>query len=209
MFIYFQFLRNEATVTLGLSMLQITSEEFISPREDLNTNRKQELRTLLLEKSEATITRIMEILDTILMKFKSTANTVTPPPSPNNRSPFSSPCGSPTHNRSVSPLHGLTASPVTSTNAWLSPNPLKSELVSVPPTLDLASEQVVIAALSCINQFFSWMPLSSVLSPNLVAKFFLYAGYGCSALSNGSSEHKSNEIGKSLFDLGLTCVFLI
>ena len=179
-------------------MLQITSEEFISPREDLNTVRKQELRTLLLEQAETTLSRIIGILDAIMQKLKSTSNTSTPPPSPNHRSPFSSPCVSPSHNRSTSPFQGHVEANAATQNAWLSSGALKQERVMVPPTLDLASEEIVIAALSCLNQFFSWMPLSSVLSPNLISKFFLFAGYGCAGLFNGASDHKSNEIGGHL-----------
>ncbi|XP_065065498.1 exportin-6-like [Rhopilema esculentum] len=188
-----QFLQNESTIVLGLSILQITSEEFISPREDLNTARKQELRTLLLEQSDTTLSRIMEILDAVTLKMKRN-NACTPPPSPNNRSPFGSPCGSPTHNRSKSPLLGTTESPSISSNQWLPVSAIKQDL-SVLQTLDLTSEEIVISSLSCINHFFSWMPLSSVLSPNIVSKFFLFAEYGCAGLSNGSSDHKCNEIG--------------
>ena len=182
---------------LGLSILQITSEEFISPREDLNTARKQELRTLLLEQSDTTLSRIMEILDAVTLKMKRSSNACTPPPSPNNRSPFGSPCGSPTHSRSKSPLLGTTESPSISSNQWLPVSAIKQD-PSVLQALDLSSEEIVISSLSCINHFFSWMPLSSVLSPNIVSKFFLFAEYGCAGLSNGSSDQKCNEIGEKL-----------
>lgn len=36
-------------MALGLVMLQTTSEELISPREDLSVSRKEELHRLLLE----------------------------------------------------------------------------------------------------------------------------------------------------------------
>ena len=67
------------------------------------------------------------------------------------------------------------------------------------PTLDVASEEIVVAALGCLNSFFSWMPLSRVLSPAVISRFFLFAGCGCSGLSNGTSDNRSNDIGKNLF----------
>lgn len=176
-------------------MLQITSEEFISPREDLNTVRKQELRSLLLEQAEATLSRIVAILDAIMQKLKSTTSTSTPPPSPNHSSSFSSPCISPSNNRSTSPFQGIAESNIGTQKSWLPSGSFKQDQLVVPPVLDLVSEEIVVAALSCLNHFFTWMPLSTVLSPSLISKFFLYAGYGCSALSNGRSSQKSNEIG--------------
>ena len=189
---------------LGLSVLQITSEEFISPREDLNTVRKQELRTLLLEQLETTLSRIMAVIDAVMQKSKNTINTSTPPPSPNHRSPFASPCDSPSHNRSISPFQGVVET--ATQNSWPPSASLNQERLLTPPTLDLASEEIVIAALSCLNHFFSWIPVSNVLSPVLITKFFLFAGYGCCGLSNGTSDHKSNDIGK-YFHLAICLVF--
>jgi len=194
-----QLLRDESTIVLGLSVLQIMSEEFISPREDLNTVRKQELRTLLLEQAEGTLSRVMAILDAVMQKSRNTTNTSTPPPSPNRHSPFTSPSSSPSHNGSSSPFHGATGA---SQKSWLPSNSLHQDKLITAPTLDVASEEIVIAALGCLNQFFTWMPLSRVLSPVLISKFFLFAAYGCSGLSNGASDHKSNDIGC----LAMNCV---
>ena len=181
---------------LGLSVLQIMSEEFISPREDLNTVRKQELRTLLLEQAEGTLSRVMAILDAVMQKSRSTTNTSTPPPSPNRHSPFTSPSSSPSHNGNSSPFQGATG---VSQKSWLPSHSLQQDKLITTPTLDVASEEIVISALGCLNQFFTWMPLSRVLSPVLISKFFLFAAYGCSGLSNGTSDHKSNEIGQLIF----------
>ena len=195
-YLYLQLLRDESTIVLGLSVLQIMSEEFISPREDLNTVRKQELRTLLLEQAEGTLSRVMAILDAVMQKSRNTTNTSTPPPSPNRHSPFTSPSSSPSHNGSSSPFHGATGA---SQKSWLPSNSLHQDKLITAPTLDVASEEIVIAALGCLNQFFTWMPLSRVLSPVLISKFFLFAAYGCSGLSNGASDHKSNDIGQLIF----------
>lgn len=43
-----QFIRTEETMLLGLNMLLIASEELATPREDLPTSRKEELKKLLL-----------------------------------------------------------------------------------------------------------------------------------------------------------------
>ena len=160
-------------MTLGLTLLQITSEEFISPREDLNTARKQELKNLLLEHTATTLGQIISILDNIMQKLKYQGSTVTPPPSPDQRSPFASPCGSPTQKACTSPRLGLVDSPIIISNSLLNPSARNQALAGFPPTLDAPSEGIVLSALSCISQFFSWIPLSNVVSANFVEKLFL------------------------------------
>eukprot|EP00794_Sanderia_malayensis_P009373 gene9373-10360_t len=193
-----QCFRNDSTVSLGLTLLQMTSEEFISPREDLNNARKQELRSLLLEQAANTLEKIMHILDTIVQKLKLQTNTVTPPSSPRQRSPFASPCTSPTPHPTTSPLFiDKTNVAVSTSSAFLSQNITKNE--GFLPNLDAFTEEVILAALSCVHQLFTWMPLQNLISSNLVEKLFIFAGYGS---INYRSDQKPNQIGT----LAMECI---
>ncbi len=176
----------------------MTSEEFVSPREDLNNARKQELRNLLLEQASTTLDQIMHILDNIMQKLKHQAATVTPPSSPRHRSPFASPCASPPLTNDASSALNAGNLAGSSLNAFLNPNTLSNHESGVLPTLDSTAEEIVLAALSCINQFYTWIPLQNLVSSDLISKLFMFAGYGYSATANGNSDQKASEIGENL-----------
>lgn len=78
---YFQLLQSNHCQLLGLIMLRTTSEEFMNPRPDLNSCRKEELTKLL----QHHIPQIFQILSAILENLGTKprhAVTATPPPSP-------------------------------------------------------------------------------------------------------------------------------
>ena len=180
-------------------MLQITSEEFISSRADLNISRRQELKGLLLNQIPSALHVLSDILDDIIQKYKVLANTVTPPPSPSHgRSPYHSPLSSPAHSpgRSISPVPGETLSHPFTTQ-WISPSLVRQDIhSSVPFVMDAASEEICMSVLSCFSHLFSWVPLSNVMTPTLIGKLFHFAAYGCSAVSDGASDQKSSQVGK-------------
>lgn len=140
------------------------SEEFISPREDLSMSRRQELKESLLQHLPNALHILTELLTSISLKFKHIVSTVTPPPSPIQRSPYNTPNHSPVHRLSVP---GATLNNSTS--------PQKIETVVMSPQ----SEELCNAVFDCLTQYISWLPLSRFVTPSLVTKIFSYAEYGC------------------------------
>ena len=63
-------------------MLQTTSEEMASPREDLSIARKTEVHRLLLNEVPGILSLSTHLLERVLEKHRRLATTVTPPPSP-------------------------------------------------------------------------------------------------------------------------------
>lgn len=53
-----QLIQQQHTASLGLIMLQTTSEELAAPREDLSIARKEELQRLLLDQMPAVLSII-------------------------------------------------------------------------------------------------------------------------------------------------------
>ncbi len=70
-----------STASLGLILIQTTSEELACPREDLSVARKDELHRLLLQQVPTVLNIINSILESILDKHQHLV-TATPPPSP-------------------------------------------------------------------------------------------------------------------------------
>ncbi|XP_068003434.1 exportin-6 isoform X4 [Melanerpes formicivorus] len=150
-----QLIQSPATTPLGLIMLKTTSEELACPREDLCVARKEELRKLLLEQVQTVLGLLTGILESIWDKHSVTA--ATPPPSP-------------TSGESGELLSGLLQSPGA------------AKLLSQPvPALEGESEQVCSLALECLAHLFSWIPLSSSITPSLLTAVFHFARFGCAA----------------------------
>ncbi|XP_054036666.1 exportin-6 isoform X3 [Dryobates pubescens] len=150
-----QLIQSPATTPLGLIMLKTTSEELACPREDLCVARKEELRKLLLDQVQTVLGLLTGILESIWDKHSVTA--ATPPPSP-------------TSGESGELLSGLLQSPSA------------AKLLSQPvPALEGESEQVCSLALECLAHLFSWIPLSSSITPALLTAVFHFARFGCAA----------------------------
>ena len=71
----------------------------------------------------------------------------------------------------------------------LSNSPMKSrENLGHPlPPLDSESEEISALALKCLGHLFSWIPLSTTITPSLVSTVFYLAEFGCSVVPSSSS----------------------
>uniref|UniRef100_A0A8C8I0A9 Importin N-terminal domain-containing protein n=1 Tax=Oncorhynchus tshawytscha TaxID=74940 RepID=A0A8C8I0A9_ONCTS len=149
-----QLIQSPTMASLGLVLLKTTSEELACPREDLSVARKDELRKLLLEQVPTVLGLLTGILETIWDKHSVTA--ATPPPSPTS--------GESGENLLGSLLQGTHY----------------SKLLSQPiPALDDDSQQLCSLALECLAHLFSWIPLSTSITPSLLASIFHFARFGC------------------------------
>ncbi|XP_074053478.1 exportin-6 isoform X2 [Macrotis lagotis] len=164
-----QLIQSPLTTPLGLIMLKTTSEELACPREDLSVARKEELRKLLLDQVQTVLGLLTGILETIWDKHSVTA--ATPPPSP-------------TAGESGDLLSNLLQSPSA------------AKLLNQPiPILDSESEYICSLALECLAHLFSWIPLSTSITPSLLTTIFHFARFGCDirarkmASVNGSNQN--------------------
>ncbi|XP_078274095.1 exportin-6 isoform X1 [Rhinoraja longicauda] len=182
-----QLIQAPSTTPLGLIMLKTTSEELAYPREDLSVARKEELRKLLLDQVPAVLGLLTGILETIWDKNSVTA--ATPPPSP-------------TSGNSGDLLSSLLHAP------------LAAKLLNQPiPILDPESEHVCSLALDCLTHLFSWIPLSTSITPALITTIFHFARFGCDTRAkklvavngNGHNNNLMPERGK-LGVLAMSCI---
>ncbi|OPJ87659.1 exportin-6 isoform C [Patagioenas fasciata monilis] len=182
-----QLIQSPVTTPLGLIMLKTTSEELACPREDLSVARKEELRKLLLDQVQTVLGLLTGILESIWDKHSVTA--ATPPPSP-------------TSGESGDLLSSLLQSP----NA--------AKLLNQPiPILDTESEYICSLALECLAHLFSWIPLSTSITPSLLTTIFHFARFGCDtrvrkmSSVNGSSQNSvlGQERGR-LGVLAMSCI---
>uniref|UniRef100_A0A8C5SED7 Exportin 6 n=1 Tax=Laticauda laticaudata TaxID=8630 RepID=A0A8C5SED7_LATLA len=181
-----QLIQSPVTTPLGLIMLKTTSEELACPWEDLSIARKEELRKLLLEQVQNVLGLLTGILESIWDKYSVTA--ATPPPSPTSRE------------------SDLLSS--------LLQSPRAAKLLNQPiPALDSESEYVCSLALECLAHLFSWIPLSTSITPSLLTTIFHFARFGCDtrvrkmSSINGSSQNASlsHERGQ-LGVLAMSCI---
>ncbi|KAK5856463.1 hypothetical protein PBY51_008055 [Eleginops maclovinus] len=148
-----QLIQSPALSLLGLVMLKTTSEELACPREDLSVSRKDELRKLLLEQVPTVLGLLTGILETYWDKHSVIAST--PPPSP-------------TSGESVELLGNLFQ------------GSQYSKLLCQPmAALDNESQQLCCLVLECLAHLFSWIPLSTSITPTLLASIFHFARFGC------------------------------
>ncbi|KAF3700337.1 Exportin-6 [Channa argus] len=148
-----QLIQSPALAQLGLVMLKTTSEELACPREDLSVARKDELRKLLLEQVPTVLGLLTGILETYWDKHSVIAST--PPPSP-------------TSGESVELLGSLFQ------------GSQYSKLLCQPmAALDSESQQLCCLVLECLAHLFSWIPLSTSITPTLLASIFHFARSGC------------------------------
>uniref|UniRef100_A0A667Y4X8 Exportin 6 n=1 Tax=Myripristis murdjan TaxID=586833 RepID=A0A667Y4X8_9TELE len=172
-----QLIQSPALASLGLVLLKTTSEELACPREDLSVARKDELRKLLLEQVPTVLGLLTGILETYGDKHNVIAST--PPPSP-------------TSGESVELLGSLFQ------------GSQYSKLLSQPvATLDNESQQLCCLVLECLAHLFSWIPLSTSITPTLLASIFHFARFGCDlrTKSEGSKVDQAR-----LGIMAMTCV---
>ncbi|XP_038064327.1 exportin-6-like isoform X1 [Patiria miniata] len=207
-----QLIHQPQMVTLGLRMLQTTSEELASPREDLSMARKEQLQRLLLDQIPTILSIVTRILETILDKHRQLVTTATPPPSP-------------THGDSndSSPSHiAYGSSPLQSGSSIIrsmfKATPVSKQNVLPLPPLDHDSEQVSLLCLHCLSHLFSWIPLSGSITPNLLTTIFHFANFGCdiqSVQQGSTSPSSQKDLNNSSFSssgssslgvLAMTCI---
>uniref|UniRef100_A0A8C5GAA3 Importin N-terminal domain-containing protein n=1 Tax=Gouania willdenowi TaxID=441366 RepID=A0A8C5GAA3_GOUWI len=155
-----QLIQSPALAPLGLVMLKTTSEELACPREDLSVARKDELRKLLLEQVPAVLGLLTGILETYWDKHSVIAST--PPPSPTSRE---------------MELLGS-----------LFQGSQYSKLLCQPmAALDNDSHHLCCLVLECLAHLFSWIPLSTSITPTLLASIFHFARFGCDLRSKAKT----------------------
>ena len=84
---------------------------------------------------------------------------------------------------------------------------------SLPP-LDTASHQLSVQALNCLAHLFSWIPLSTTITPGLLSTIFHFAGFGCevntshgtSSPAAANSSFSSSGGNRSLGVLAMCCI---
>ena len=172
-------------------MLRITSEELVSPSEDLSVQRKEELHKLLLHQVPTLLGMLGTFLENILEKHRRVVSTATPPPSPThgessqaqNISPL---CKGNFDLFSLSPPHGNNSRQSPLINRLLN-HVSETGLNNPLPPLDPESEELSSLALACLAHLFSWIPLSAHITPPLLATVFCFAEFGCDVLASNSS----------------------
>uniref|UniRef100_A0A3Q3GG94 Exportin 6 n=1 Tax=Labrus bergylta TaxID=56723 RepID=A0A3Q3GG94_9LABR len=173
-----QLIQSPALASLGLVMLKTTSEELACPREDLCVARKEELRKLLMEQVPTVLGLLTGILETYWDKHSVIAST--PPPSP-------------TSGESLELLGSLFQ------------GSQYSKLLCQPmAALDSESQQLCCLVLECLAHLFSWIPLSTSITPTLLASIFHFARFGCDLRTKPSEGSKVDRA--RLGVLAMTCV---
>ena len=178
-------------------MLQTASEELGSPRSDLlTTARRETLLSLMTQEVPSFLSVLIATLNSVAEKQRRSI-APTPPPSPGgsphrHQSPLVTPPRPPHSHLSpfVTPSRSLAAkSP--------SPNP------QLPPTfgtLEPRLEEICVSSLSCLAHLFSWMPLSSNITPQILDTIFSFASLGC------ESAEDSSDVAGYLGSLAMDCV---
>lgn len=175
-----ELIQNSDTTSLGLMLLQTASEELAFPRENLSNSRKEELLKLLSDQVPAVLSIVGGLLENILDKHRHLV-TATPPPSPTHGSPQLSLF-------STSPLDtsDFLNSMFKATN--------KSPFETLPP-LDLESHQLCVQALNALAQLFSWITLSTSLTPSLLTTVFHFASFGCDPVATHHEVTNKSQLG--------------
>ncbi|XP_049807007.1 exportin-6-B isoform X3 [Schistocerca nitens] len=163
-----QLIQNPETTVLGLVFLQTASEELVCPWEDLSISRKEELRRLLLAHIPQVFSILTNLFEQIAQKQQQHGVTATPPPSPTHGQP-----------NSTSPVHSgsLLSSVLGNGRKFHS-------------CLDTDSDTICCLALQALTHLLSWVPISSYITPNLVASLFQLA-----SITQASSAHEGHSVG--------------
>ncbi|XP_052267006.1 exportin-6-like [Dreissena polymorpha] len=169
-----QLVQQGETTNLGLILLHTASEELAVPREDIAMARKEELHRLLLQQVPGILSLLNNVLEVALERHRHLVS-ATPPPSPTHGESAVEP------KSSTSSVQLFSASPLRSdslmSNLFKSPNS-HIQLEALPP-LDSATQELCALSLNCLSHLFSWIPLSSFITPTLLSTIFHFAGFGC------------------------------
>ncbi|XP_052781970.1 exportin-6-like isoform X2 [Mya arenaria] len=169
-----QLIQSSDTTSLGVILLHTASEELAVPREDLSMARKEELSKLLLHQVPTVLNILNNVLETALER-NSHLVSATPPPSPTHgESAASSKASSNMLLFSSSPLK----SDIFMSELFKSPGGSHSLPEALPP-LDSSTQELCALTLNCLSHLFSWVPLSSFITPTLLSTIFHFAGFGC------------------------------
>lgn len=186
------------TRAMGINALRIISEELAMPREDLPHQRKKELKKLLLQQVPTILHVITDTMEKEWKKcseshLRHTTSSVTssplsmgtPPPSPESRS-------------NIANLFGL----------FDQQDPDGLGLASNKiPVLQEKSVLLAKEALECLCHLFSWIPLSSSISPRLLNILFAYTRFGWDPFQvNGRSFSHGSTRSQILGTLSMTAV---
>lgn len=179
-----QLVQQSHTTSLGVILLHTASEELAVPREDLSMARKEELHKLLLAQVPTILSLLNNVLDTALERHRHLVS-ATPPPSP-------------THGESASTKQQnvllFTDSPLRSdalmNDMFKSPGS-HVQLEALPP-LDSTTQEFCALTLNCLSHFFSWIPLSSFITPSLLSTIFHFAGFGCETQGGRTMNSSAN-----------------
>ena len=163
-----QLLQQPSTIALGLVMLQTTSEEMASPREDLSIARKTEVHRLLLNRVPGILSLLTHLLDRVLEKHRRLEPTVTPPPSPTHgmspvrsSSPSVSGAGSLSIFASTAAHDQMLQGSSNLAGRLMGNSPMisRKNFGHPLPPLDSESEEISTLVLKCLAHLFSWIPL--------------------------------------------------
>ncbi|CAL1529210.1 unnamed protein product [Lymnaea stagnalis] len=193
-----QLAQQSDTALLGVILLQTASEELASPRDDVSMARKEELHRLLLLQVPSVLSILNNILESMLEKHRHLV-AATPPPSPTSGEGRSSRQGS-------SQL--FSTSPIVNANfvSLLLGSPSRGPQMEALPPLDAASQQLCWAGLTCLAHYLCWVPLSTVVRPQLLSTIFHFAAFGCQPrtdFNDSSPSSRSSAFSSSTHKLGV------
>uniref|UniRef100_A0A2C9JQK7 Exportin-1/Importin-beta-like domain-containing protein n=1 Tax=Biomphalaria glabrata TaxID=6526 RepID=A0A2C9JQK7_BIOGL len=186
------------TTLLGVILLQTASEELAAPRDDLSMARKDELHRLLLLQVPSILNILNNILESMLEKHRHLV-AATPPPSPTSGEGRSS-------RQASSQL--FSTSPIANANfvSLLLGSPNRGPQMEALPPLDPASQQLCYTTLTCLAHYLCWVPLSTVVRPQLLSTIFHFAAFGCQSRPDGnesSPSSRSTSFSSSTHKLGV------
>ncbi len=167
------------------------------------SSRMEQLSTLMHLQVPTMLSLLMHILESIAEKQRRTV-TPTPPPSPNH-SPIKQPTcmGSPHTTALTVPRVASSPFATPSQSHMTPPQPKQSLLIAGTAPfapLDSRSEEICILSLKCLAHLFSWIPLSSVITPGVLDTVFHFASLGCDSAAD-MTENSGN-----LGSLAMDCV---
>jgi len=193
------------TMRLGLGTLLIASEELATPREDLPSGRKEELKKFLQAEVPQMLHLLTSILEAVMKRRKEAENFKTPPPSPqhpaiaDNEQALSAASGSfftssPVQEGSL--LHAASAK-----LAWSGgrseqqrDRPAQSSMALTPQDEGDANE-VASLALRCVAHLFTWIPISATAFNNsLIDLLFQFASLGAKRVGGQAHHQRRTEL---------------
>jgi len=76
------------------------------------------------------------------------------------------------------------------------------------PPLDTATQELCAQTLNCLAHFFSWIPLSTFITPSLLSTIFHFAGFGCEVQGGRTMNSGANFSSASCYlgTLAMNCI---